>query len=378
VPACPLAAGALVSSSQAASDSTAADDTATSAERLDARRPRPHPRRLQELERILATDEHSSVESAGRVRLGTMRSSVLLVGLQGFLIAASGCAGDEKSPPPPSGSGGGHASGGSSAGGEAGRAGSAAAGEAGSGTAGAGGEDAGLDVCIPCAGGSGGAGGSGAEGGAGGAAHGPTDIGGIVIELADDDFDGGSKFSGSAEIKSEMGVSGPVQTTYSGSSWSLKDVQASPELWLWTNPTSDVVDVMPTFARVDASSGTDFDLPLVRRAVLDAIYDAIAPSGDPIQHGHLILRFVDGSGAAASGVSLTFHVGETVAYDSGATFSTSAAATGARGIAIVVNATGFIYPGLPQPVDWMRGSDSGSVDVPIAWDTASLTEIVVP
>jgi hypothetical protein len=91
-----------------------------------------------------------------------------------------------------------------------------------------------------------------------------------------------------------------------------------------------------------------------------------------------VLTFVDSSGNGVSGVLVTSHTGDNVAYDTGnGVYRDDQPGTTAPGRAIVLNAQALAFPGAVTRFSY-TATRSGAIDVKLAAGAVTLLTVRVP
>lgn len=210
---------------------------------------------------------------------------------------------------------------------------------------------------------------------------GPIDAGDAGVSLAgslallsSDDFVTAQPFTGTADITAEAPGGGTASATYNGQSFNIDGVLVGPSVWFSVTPTGNAGDALPTLEPWDTTSAGSVVLRLVRSSVIDQIFNVVTlPPQRDASRGQVVLHFVDQSGKAVSGVSITQSQSAGVIYDAGGTWSDTAASTGTAGFAIVVNA----FPGFRQRIDLDTGAKLVYIEVQVAAGTVTLTDVPI-
>jgi hypothetical protein len=201
-----------------------------------------------------------------------------------------------------------------------------------------------------------------------------TSITGSALILTSDDFLTAIPLTTPAEVRVE-GASGVlVTTTYDGSEYALDGVKIGSPAWaiLVPNPA----DGMATAQPLNTEVASIFDLVTVPGETLDLIYGLLgAPTTRDPGKAHIVLRFVDGTGSPLPGVSVS-HLGETIAYDSGGTWSDGVTATGDQGFAIIAN----VVPGAgggKQTFTFSTPTLTQGAEIWVEADTVTISDVGV-
>jgi hypothetical protein len=223
-------------------------------------------------------------------------------------------------------------------------------------------------------GGGSGAGGGGGEGGGGEA----VDASGTVSVLVSAAFDQTSTFSGQATVVAPGASGSDVTADFApGTGFTIHGVASGATWFLVKDPTAGGSGIFSTFSLQHAPS-TSLVLPVMDRTVLAGIASAL-PTATTLDPGraHLVV-FVDRGGQPLAGATLAGGAfGGTLAYDEGAGFySSSATATGAAGIVLILNASA---PGQGTATIHVADPDGNpyALDVPIAPDTVTLVGMAI-
>ncbi len=231
--------------------------------------------------------------------------------------------------------GGGASAGGASAGGTS--AGGASGGGSGGASAGSGGASAGSGGAS---GGSGGAsaGKAGSSGSSGGAPYVGPDGNGTVVVIDDGAFTPGGLFGETATVTADASdPSKPPSAMWSGTGkFSLTGVAVGEHVWFSVLPTKAPSAYLKTLSSqtVPADGVSDLGVPVMKGAALEAA------TGGPLDPalGYVVLVIRAPSGDPVSGATVTPQGSAKVFYDMGSGFSSSAAGTGAKGLAVVPDA----------------------------------------
>lgn len=192
--------------------------------------------------------------------------------------------------------------------------------------------------------GGGGQGGAGGTGGTGGAPTSIEQIGTVHLITSTDFQDNGTSYAGAATIFALPNAGGMYSAPYGGSNgttFDLKNIPSGPA-WLLvqddTGGTSGIISTL-SFAKLPVLSG--FALPVIDLGVLTTIatgLPTVSAKGVSTLAAQVIL-FVQKNGVPKKGIAVTGgSAGGQIAYDSGASYSDSAAATSAGGTVILFNA----------------------------------------
>jgi hypothetical protein len=193
-------------------------------------------------------------------------------------------------------------------------------------------------------GGSGGGMGSGGSGAGGAAAT--IDQTGTVHRITSPDFQdiGAPAYAGAATIVALPSAGGSFTAPYGGTNGTTFDLKGIPSGGTWffvQDDTAGAAGIISTFSYANVPVLTGVTLPAIDVGVLENIASNL-PSVSAVGVSPLaaqVIIFVEHAGAPYKGVSVSGGgAGAQVAYDSGAGYSDSAAATGTFGVAILFNA----------------------------------------
>jgi hypothetical protein len=134
---------------------------------------------------------------------------------------------------------------------------------------------------------------------------------------------------------------------------------------------------LPLLQPLDSEQSADLSLYIVPASTIDLIYGLLSvPVVREVGRAHVVLRFLDAqSGDPIEGVTVS-HIGETVAYDTGGSWSDVQLGTGSLGYAVLVNAPAQSNLS-KQKVSFDTGSVSGSVDIAMQSDVVTLADVAI-
>jgi hypothetical protein len=162
---------------------------------------------------------------------------------------------------------------------------------------------------------------------------------GQILEVDEPTFSITEAFSASGQFKvTAPGVDGSDVSATVSSSFTLDGVKTSKTLWLSASPTSNN-DQFSGLIALDTTSSAKAWVPLVRKSSLELVGSVLTlPVTLNSSDGQVVLRFVDGNGAAVQGVKVFVSGAESIAYDTGTSYTDdSATGTGKRGLAFLLN-----------------------------------------
>lgn len=190
--------------------------------------------------------------------------------------------------------------------------------------------------------------GAAADGEAGPDATATTTLSGNLTLLSDQFFQEPQPLfgSGSLHVPTPSGDQIIPYGVDGGVGYQAQNVLVGPN-WFSVFPDDSLADAgisaFPTWSWLDVPpDGSDsFDIPVIDRNVLAVMYAGLenptAPQADAAQ----IVLIFESAGQRVSGVSITDHpTSETVAYDFGVGYSSTATQTSVAGVAILVNTQG--------------------------------------
>ena len=130
-------------------------------------------------------------------------------------------------------------------------------------------------------------------------------------------------------------------------------------------------------AALQIGADADVTLYLIPASTIDLIYGLLSfPVAREVGRAHVVLRFVDATtGDPIEGVTVS-HVGETVSYDTGGSWSDVQTGTGSLGYAVLVNAPAQSNR-TKQKVSFDTGTVSGSLDIAMQSDAITLADIAI-
>ena len=182
----------------------------------------------------------------------------------------------------------------------------------------------------------------------------------VVLQYADDQFLLASSFVDQAQVFSDGPRGETVTTDWDGlGPFVLEGVLATERGWVGVRPIDTASDLLPTLHPVDTTSGASLELPLVRASVLELVLQVgTAPLQRDANAAQLVLRFVDESGLALPGVSLTTSdPAQPILYRDGTNWSDTDTETLQDGLAVIANLPAFELPGGTIPVSCSDGVD---------------------
>lgn len=143
-------------------------------------------------------------------------------------------------------------------------------------------------------------------------------------------------------------VNGELVQEQVGSVFSLSGVLASRMAWISASPVNQL-DLMPGLAQFDATSArvSAVEIPLVRRSDLQLVASSL--TGMVLldeSKAQVVVQLVDSRGDPVSGITVQMAGATVRAYDLGAGYTDDAAATGARGLAFLLNVDASSTPAL--------------------------------
>lgn len=223
----------------------------------------------------------------------------------------------------------------------------------------------------------GGGGSSGSDGGGSDAtADGPgtTSVAGTVVELTGDDFVASIPFTTPSTVSFEGPTGVPVDGSYDGSTFSVTGALVGAAVWAKVTPSTAAA--MPTVQVADTESGQSLALAVIPGTTLDLVYALLSvPQTREAGRAHVVLRFIDSTGAPVSGVSVA-HGTDVVAYDSGGGWSDLALGSGPLGLAVVANVvTGS--SSTKQLFQVTAASGTAGVELSLDPDSVTLADVVV-
>ena len=205
-------------------------------------------------------------------------------------------------------------------------------------------------------------------------AVGTGNLTGEVDVFTDPTFVNGTPFTGEGSIV--VRGTNDVAGTLSGASFSVENTDVGGTLWVGVESVP-AGDFLPTVTGV-VGTATSVEVAFVRSSIMEgivALLPAPATQLTPTQmlagSAQVVVRFVDAaSGAPLPGIEITQPAGGGVLYDTSSSYSNSFGATGARGIAIIVNsAAGGAFPGLRTTFSYrLAAVADASADVSFASD----------
>ena len=210
----------------------------------------------------------------------------------------------------------------------------------------------------------------------GGVAGEGTTLTGNVAALTSEDFQSGVNYGDVATVSADAADGGTATATYQGGSFTLTGVMPTPELWVTVTPAV-VGEYLPTLQPLSSEADADVTLYLIPASTIDLIYGLLSfPVAREVGRAHVVLRFVDATtGEPIEGVTVS-HVGETVSYDTGGSWSDVQTGTGSLGYAVLVNAPAQSNR-TKQKVSFDTGTVSGSLDIAMQSDAITLADIAI-
>jgi hypothetical protein len=221
------------------------------------------------------------------------------------------------------------------------------------------------------------------------AGQGTGTLTGEASVFRDIQFDAVDPFTGNGVIVVQ-GVHS-VPGTLSGTNFTVDHTDRSKNLWVSIREQIDsgTGALMPTITPVDGTS-TNVGVAFVKTSVMTEIAQLLtpippaltSPALDPINAAQVLVRFVDGSGAALPGIQLSLKTN--VLYDSpsGSTYTDAPPThTNSRGIAIVVNLlTAAPFPGAKTQLRYQVPPATTTVpfDVVVAQGAVTIATVAVP
>jgi phosphatidylglycerol:prolipoprotein diacylglycerol transferase len=206
-----------------------------------------------------------------------------------------------------------------------------------------------------------------------------TVLGGNVLVATSPDLTGTVDLADAElELSASSNNGGVKLTDYSGQAPFELTVTAFPAL-LIARQTSGDAELMTTLQWVDEGS-EDLELLIVDRNVLVDVADNLSSGSATLKDGtgHVMIEFVDSTGAPVPEVSLTAIgvAGPVVTYDVGATYTDATASTGARGSVLLLNVPGAAaLPGQWVTVEFETVDKTGQGQVRVAKDALTLQRI---
>ncbi len=167
-----------------------------------------------------------------------------------------------------------------------------------------------------------------------------TTLTGDVLALTSEDFESGAPYGDAATISADAVSGGTIEASYDGTSFTLQGVLPSAELWVTVTPATVVGAFLPVLQPLSSEQSlSDLTLFVVPASTIDLIYGLLSvPVAREAGRAHVVLRFLDAqTGDRLEGVTVS-HVGETVSYDAGGSWSDVQLGTGSLGYAVLVNA----------------------------------------
>lgn len=186
---------------------------------------------------------------------------------------------------------------------------------------------------------------SGTGGAASAGAAGEVTLSGRVVAIGEPNFTIGEGVAatGSYTVKVPGADNQPLSSTES-SSFTVKGVRYSKSLWLSATPTT-ATDLLPGLVAVDTTQTTSVVVPVIRRTTLEQVgmtlTDTVLFDSTKAQ---VVLRFVDQDGRPVPDIAVSVTGAQNVAYDAGGTYDDTSGATGARGLAFLLNVDASATP----------------------------------
>jgi hypothetical protein len=204
-------------------------------------------------------------------------------------------------------------------------------------------------------------------------------VAGSMVLLRDESFVRAAPLDASGIIG--VGVPGQREVTwFHGPGYVLLRGDAPGSTWIDVTVTTSSVDTLTTLQLVDLGAG-ERSLRVVRPSVMQTVLGGLTPPQE-LEPGkaQIVLSFVDVAGTPAQDLTIVPGPGMVVGYDRGDTYSNSVAATGTRGIAVIVNQPAEPFPGGFTGVSFrrQRGTFAGAVRLRTAQGAVTLATIVSP
>lgn len=234
---------------------------------------------------------------------------------------------------------------------------------------------------APCPGGgpiTGAAGPSVPEGGAATDADaGEGTVTGEVLAYRDTSFLSTVPFTLGGQIGGD-GIPGRVTAEFSSGNFEIDDVRRQSLVWMDVTDLSSPSTYVSTIQPVDTRAG-DVILRIVPFDVLDQIAKNLAlPTDINLERAQAILRFVNIADLPLSGIRITQHSGETLAYDTGTgLFRDDVQDTAQQGLVAILNAEAVALPGALAPIGYAGPDAEGTFDIRLARGSVTVVTVVL-
>jgi hypothetical protein len=204
-------------------------------------------------------------------------------------------------------------------------------------------------------------------------------IQGKVVEVGETSFviSSGQVSSGTFKVSAPGGDGTAFDTSVDGSSFSLDGVRWTSSAWLIATPSTSS-DLLPGLVAFDSTQAgtTPVVIPVARKSSLESLGLALTtPTTIDTTKAQIVLRFVNASGVAVSGVAVTASGVGHMAYDLGGGYTDDTKKTGNAGLAFLFNVDAIATPASRTLV--LSGAVTGETSILVQAGAATVTEIAV-
>lgn len=227
--------------------------------------------------------------------------------------------------------------------------------------------------------------GSASEGGADGLGVEPSSSGGSdselvsvngqIYELEEPSFFASTTATGTFTVTAPT-TDGKTFDSDVSSIFALDGVSRSKAAWLSARAIS-ASDLLPGLVGFDATLKQSIAIPMVHRSSLELVGSSLTTFTTlDLAKAQVVMRFLDVSGNAVTGITVAMSGAERVAYDLGAGYTDDAKGTSGRGLAFLFNVDASSTPAvrsvtLSGSVNgefalWVQSGATTAVDIPVS------------